>query len=95
MRELISYCLIAFLSPLLLSLAAARLPRRLRCLRWLILLYPAGLLAMSGLVLAADPGLFIGWNAFVAGWFAILTGLALAGFGLGALLGKLLRKRSA
>lgn len=68
MREIILYGLIAFLPPLLLSLAAAWLPKRLTRLRWLILLWPAALLA---------------WAA-----------LALAGFGLGALLGKLIRKRS-
>lgn len=95
MSELIVCCLIAFLPPLLLALAAAWLPRRLRWLRWLILLYPAALLVLAGLALGADPAFFIGWNAFVAGWFAILAGLALLGFGLGVLLGKLLRKRSA
>lgn len=102
MSELIVCCLIAFLPPLLLALAAAWLPRRLRWLprrlrwlRWLILLYPAALLVLAGLALGADPGFFIGWNAFAAGWFAILAGLALLGFGLGVLLGKLLRKRSA
>ena len=94
MRELTSYCLIAFLPPFLLRLTAAFLPARLRWLRWLVLIWPAGLLTLAGLALAADPGFFIGWNAFVAGWFAILAGLALAGFGLGAGLGRLIQKRS-
>ena len=48
---------------------------------------------LAALALGTDPGFFIGWNAFVAGWFAILAGLALVGFGLGAGLGKLMRKR--
>lgn len=95
MGELLSYCLTAFLPPFLLRLLSAMLPARLRWLRWLVLIWPAGLLVLAGLALGADPGFFIGWNAFVAGWLAILAGLALAGFGLGALLGKLIRKRSA
>lgn len=94
MSELVSYCLIAFVPPFLLRLPAAWLPRRWRWLHWLPLVYPAGLLALAGLALGADPGFFIGWNAFVAGWLAIMAGLALAGFGLGALLGKLFTKRS-
>ena len=67
--------------------------RRLQWLRWLLLLYPAALLGLAALALGADPGFFIGWNAFVAGWFAIQAGLAVVGFGLGAGLGKLMRKR--
>jgi hypothetical protein len=93
MNEMIAYCLVAFAPPFLLRLLAAWLPRRLQWLRWLLLLYPAALLGLAALALGADPGFFIGWNAFVAGWFAILAGLALVGFGLGAGLGKLMRKR--
>lgn len=91
MREIILYGLIAFLPPLLLSLAAAWLPKRLTRLRWLILLWPTALLAWAALVLAAEPGF---WNVLAALWLASLAALALAGFGLGALLGKLIRKRS-
>ena len=47
MRETILYGLIAFLPPLLLSLAAAWLPKRLTRLRWLILLWPTALLAWA------------------------------------------------
>ena len=94
MHELIGYCLAAFLPSFVLRLAAAFLPVRLQWLRWLALTWPAGLLVLSALALGADPGFFIGWNAFVAGWLAILAGLALAGFGLGAGLGRLIQKRS-
>lgn len=93
MGELVFYCLMAFFPPLLLRTAAAYLPGKLAGLRFLLLLYPAGLLVLAGMALMSDPGFFIGWNAFVAGWFAILAVLALAGYGAGSILAKLLRKK--
>ena len=94
MNEMITYCLNAFLPPFLLTPAMSRLPRRLLWIRRLVLLWPGALLVLAGVALAADPGFFIGWNAFVAGWFAILAGLALTGFGLGMWIGNCVRKRS-
>lgn len=93
MGELVFYCLMAFFPPLLLRTAAAYLPGKLAALRFLLLLYPAGLLVLAGIALLSDPGFFIGWNAFVAGWFAILAVLALAGYGAGSILARLLRKK--
>ncbi|QUO38480.1 hypothetical protein KFE19_02900 [Dysosmobacter sp. Marseille-Q4140] len=93
MDEILVYTLIAILPSFLLALASEWLPGRLGWLHWLILLWPAALLVLAALAVRTDPGLFIGWNVFVAGWLVILAGLALAGFGLGTLLGKLIRKR--
>lgn len=93
MGELVFYCLMAFFPPFLLRTAAAHLPGKLAALRFLLLLDPAGLLVLAGIALLSDPGFFIGWNAFVAGWFAILAVLALAGYGAGSILAKLLRKK--
>lgn len=93
MGELVFYCLMAFFPPLLLRTAAAYLSGKLAALRFLLLLAPAALLILAGLALTSDPGFFIGWNAFVAGWFAILAVLALAGYGAGSILARRLRKK--
>lgn len=93
MGELVFYCLMAFFPPFLLRTAAAYLPGKLAALRFLLLLAPAALLILAGLALTSDPGFFIGWNAFVAGWFAILAVLALAGYGAGSILARQLRKK--
>ena len=93
MKELIFYCLAAFFPPLLLRTAAAWLPGKAASLRFLLLVYPAGLLILAGAAYLSDPGFFNGWNAFVAGWFAILAVLALAGYGGGSILARLLRKK--
>ena len=93
MGELVFYCLVAFFPPFLLRTAAAYLPGKLAALRFLLLLAPAALLILAGLALTSDPGFFIGWNAFVAGWFAILAVLALAGYGAGSMVARRLRKK--
>ena len=92
MGELVFYCLMAFFLPFLLRTAAAYLPGKLAALRFFLLLDPAALLILAVLALTSDPGFFIGWNAFVAGWFAILAVLALAGYGAGSMVARRLRK---